>query len=74
MILRVGQRQRVYYKRMLSSSIFVTKIHEEPECCKRFHNEELRDNFSSTNIFRMIRSRMKKLAGNVASVEEAEMY
>jgi hypothetical protein len=27
------------------SSIFVTKIYEEPEGCNKFHNEEIRDTF-----------------------------
>jgi hypothetical protein len=47
---------------------------EESEGCNKFHNEELRDTFSSANIYRIIRSRRKKGAGDMARVEKTKMY
>jgi len=37
---------------------------------RKLHNEELNDTYFSTNIIRIIKSRKKKGAGNVACKEE----
>jgi hypothetical protein len=50
MVLRVVYRQRGKYKGMLWS-IFVTKIHEEPEGCNKLNNEEQRDTYPKQIFF-----------------------
>ena len=39
---------------------------------KKLHNEELNDLYLSPNIFRVIKSRRKRLAGHVARMGEEE--
>jgi hypothetical protein len=38
--------------------------------CRRLHNEELNDLYSSSNIIRVIKSRRQKWAGHVARMGE----
>ena len=38
--------------------------------CRKLHNEELNDLYSSPNIMRVIKSRRMRLAGHVARMEE----
>jgi len=38
--------------------------------CRKLHNEELNDLYSSPNIFRVIKSRRMRWAGHVARMEE----
>jgi hypothetical protein len=52
----------------------VTITHEEPEGCNKFHIKEIRDIFSPSNIFRMIRSRRNEGEGNVANDEKTKIY
>jgi hypothetical protein len=54
--------------------ISATIIHEETVGCNKFHNKELRDIFSSSNTFRMIRSRRNEGEGNVANDEKTKIY
>ena len=37
---------------------------------RKLHNEELNDLYCSPNIFRMIKSRRRRLAGHAARMEE----
>jgi hypothetical protein len=38
--------------------------------CRKLHNEDLRDSYSSPSIIRMIMSRRMRLAGHVARIGE----
>jgi hypothetical protein len=41
---------------------------------RKLHNEELHNLYSSQSIIRIIKSRMMRLAGNVARVERRGMH
>jgi len=41
---------------------------------RRLHNEELNDLYSSPNIFRMIKARRMRWAGNVTRMGERSLY
>jgi hypothetical protein len=43
---------------------------EEDGSCRKLHNDELHSLYSSPNIVRVIKSRMMRWAGHVASMEE----
>jgi hypothetical protein len=59
------RRFRVCEKRVLRR-IFGPKRDEVTGECRRLHNEEFNDLYSSPNIFRVIKSRRMRLAGHVA--------
>jgi hypothetical protein len=42
--------------------------------CRRLHNEELNDLYSSPNIIRVIKSRRMRWAGHVACMGEGEVH
>jgi hypothetical protein len=48
--------------------IFRPKRDEETGECRKLHNEELHDLYSSPNIVRVIKSRRMRWAGNVARI------
>ena len=50
--------------------IFGPGMDEVTEEWRKLHNEELNDLYSSPNIIRMIKSRIMKLAGRVARMED----
>jgi hypothetical protein len=63
--LRVGHRLRVFENRALRR-IFGPKRDEVTGGCRKLHNEELHNLYSSPSIIRMIKSRMMRWAGHVA--------
>jgi hypothetical protein len=54
--LREEHRLRVFVKRVLRR-IFGPERDEVTGVCRKFHNEELNDQYSSPNIVRVIKSR-----------------
>jgi hypothetical protein len=74
MTLREEQRLRVFENRVLRR-IFGRKKDEVTEECRKLHNEELRDLYSSSNIIRIIKSWRMRWAGHVARMgEERNAY
>jgi hypothetical protein len=53
--------------------IFGPKRDEVTGGCRKLHNEELRDLYSSPSIIRIIKSRRMRWAGHVARMGEREM-
>jgi hypothetical protein len=68
--LREERRLRVFENRVLRR-VFVGKRDKLTGESKKIHNEELNDLKSSPNIFRVIKSRRKMLAGRVARMGES---
>jgi hypothetical protein len=54
--------------------IFGLNRYEEREESRKLHNEERNHLYSSTNIFRVIKSRRMRWAGHVACMERGEAY
>jgi hypothetical protein len=50
--------------------IFGSRRDEVTEDCRKLHNEELHNLYSSPNIIRMIKSRRMRWAGHVARMGE----
>jgi len=67
--LREEHRLRVFENRLLRR-IFRPKRDEIAREWGKLHNEELNDLYSSTNIFRVIKSRRMRWAGHVARMGE----
>jgi hypothetical protein len=67
--LREEQRLRVFENRVVRR-IFGPKRDEATGDCRRLHNEELNDLYSSPNIIRVIKSRRMTWAGHVACMGE----
>jgi hypothetical protein len=67
--LREEHKLRVIENRLLRK-IFGPKRDEVTGECKKLHNEELRDLYSSPSIIRIIKSRRMRWAGHVARMEE----
>jgi PAS domain-containing protein len=67
--LREEQRLRVFENRALRR-IFGLKRNEVMGGCRRLHNEELRDSYSSPSIIRIIKSGRMRWAGHVARMGE----
>jgi hypothetical protein len=66
--LREEHRLRVFENRVLRR-IFGPK-REEDGSCRKLHNDELHNLYSSPNIVRVIKSRRMRWAGRVASMGE----
>ena len=74
MILREERKLRAF-ENMVLRRIFGPRRDEVKGECRRLHNEELNDLYSSTNILWVIKSRRMRWAGHVARMgEEREMY
>jgi hypothetical protein len=67
--LREEHRLRVF-ENMVLSTIFGPKKDEVTGEWGKFHNEELRDLYSSPSIIRIFKSRRMRWAGNVAQMGE----
>jgi hypothetical protein len=63
--LREEHRLRVFEKRVLRR-IFGPKRDEVTGECRKLHNEELRDLYSSPSIIRIMKSRRMRWAGQLA--------
>jgi hypothetical protein len=71
--LTLGEEHRlkVFENRVLRK-IFGPK-REEDGSCKKLHNDDLHDLYSSPNIVRVIKSRRVRWAGHVARMEAGEV-
>jgi hypothetical protein len=69
----VEHRLRVFENRVLRR-IFGPKMDEVTEEWRKFHNEELRDLYSSSSIIRIIKSRRMRWAGHLARMEKRNAY
>jgi len=67
--LRERRRLRVFENRVLRS-IFGPKRDEATGECRKLHNEELKNLYSSPNIVRVIKSRRMRWAGHVARMRK----
>jgi hypothetical protein len=67
--LREEHRLRVFENRV-PRRIFGPKRNEVTGECRRLHNKELNDLYSSPNIIRVIKSRRMRWAGHVAHMGE----
>jgi hypothetical protein len=65
----VERRLRVFENRVLRI-IFEPKRDEVTRECRKLHNEELNDQYSSPTILRVIKSRKMRWAGHVARMGE----
>jgi hypothetical protein len=63
--LREEYRLRVFENRVLRR-IFGPKRDEATGDCRKLHNEELQNLYSSPNIIRIIKSRRMRWTGNIA--------
>jgi len=72
--LREERKLRVF-ENMVLRRIFGPRREEVTEECRRLHNEELNDIYSSPNIVRVVKSRRMRWAGDVAHMgEERVVY
>jgi hypothetical protein len=71
--LRDEHRLRVFENRMLRR-IFGSKRDEVTGGCKKLHNEEIHDLYSSPSIISIIKSRRKRSAGHVARMEKRNTH
>jgi hypothetical protein len=72
--LREEHRLRVFENRVLRK-IFLPKRDEVTGKCRKLHNEELRDLYSSPSIIRIIKSRRMRWSSHVARMgEEKNAY
>jgi len=67
------ERKLSVFENMALRTIFGLRRDEEMGECRRLHNEELNDLYSSPNIVRVIKSRRMKWAGHVARMGEERM-
>ena len=68
-LLREERRLRVFENGVLRR-IFGAKKDEVTGGCRKLHNEELNDLYSSPNIIRVIKSKRMRWAGHVAHMVE----
>jgi hypothetical protein len=54
--------------------IFGPERDEIIECCRKLHNEEIHNLYSSPSIIRMIKSRRMRWAGHVALMGRSGMH
>jgi hypothetical protein len=73
LILREEHRLRVFENRVLRR-IFVPKRYEVMGGCRKLHNEELHNLYSSPSVIKMIKSRRMILEGHIARTGRREMY
>jgi hypothetical protein len=66
------ERSLRVFKNGVLRRIFGPKRDEVKGEWGKLHNEELNDLYSSPNIFRMIKSRRKRLSGHVARMGRGE--
>ena len=71
--LREERRLRVFENRVLRR-IFGPRKDEVTEECRKLHNEELNDLYSSSNIFRVIKWRRMRWAEHVTRMRRGEAY
>jgi len=69
LILREERKLRIF-ENMVLRRIFGPRRDEVMGECRRLHNEELNDVYSSPNIARVIKSRRMRWAGHVARTGE----
>ena len=69
-LILLGERELKMFENMVLRRIFGPRRDEITGECRRLHNEELNDLYSSSNIVRMIKSRRMKWAGHVARMGE----
>jgi hypothetical protein len=67
--LREERRLRVFENRVLRR-VFGTKMDEVTGECRKLHNEELNNLYSSPGIVRVVKSRRMRWAGHVARMGE----
>jgi hypothetical protein len=67
--LREEHRLRVFENRVLRK-IFIPKMDKVTGECRKLHNEELRDLYSSQSIIRIIKSRRMRWTGQIARMRE----
>ena len=64
------ERKLRMFENMVLRRIFRPRREEVTAECRRLHNEELNDLYSSPNIVRVIKSRRMRWAGHVARMGE----
>ena len=64
------ERKLRVFENMVLRRIFGPRRDEETGKCRRLHNKELNDLYSSRNIVRVIKSRIMRWAGHVARIGE----
>ena len=70
-----GGKEAEVFENMVLRRIFGPRRGEVTGECRRLHNEELNDLYSSPNIVRVLNSRRMRWAGHVARMgEEREVY
>jgi hypothetical protein len=72
-MLREERRPRMFQNRVLRR-ILGPKREEVTGEWRTLHNEELKDLYSSPNIFRLVKSRRMRWAGHVACIVRREVY
>jgi hypothetical protein len=71
--LREEHRPRLFHNRVLRR-MFGPKRYKVTGEWRTLHNEELKDLYSSPNIFRVVKSRRMRWAGHVACIGRGEVY
>jgi hypothetical protein len=73
LILREEHELRVFKNKVLRR-IFVPKRDKVTGGCRKLHNEELHDLYSSPSIIRMAKSKIMRWAGHVARIGRRGMH
>jgi len=69
-LTRREERKLRMFENMVLRRIFGPRRDEVTGECRRLHNEELNDFYSSPNIVRVIKSRRMRWAGHVARINK----